>query len=391
MNRTHPHDVVIVGAGPAGHMTAVTLRELGFGGRVTIVTEEGLRPYDRTSVSKSLIGGATAPTPLEPSEIYEGDRLELRLNARAVALDVDLRRVTLSSGESLGYDALVVCTGASPVIPPQWRMPRVHTMRSAEDAMRLAVDMSRGGSLAIVGFGFIGAEVASAARSVGIDVHAVDALAVPFSDRFGDQAGRFLTSMHQEAGVRLHLGARVAGIVPEGDQLFLRLPDGGIRVDAAVVGVGSRPDVDWLAKAGADTGDGVLTDSNGRTSLPGVFAGGDCARWYSVRQGRHVRIEHWDTALLHGRHLAAAVLGSEAPFDPLPVFWSEQHGSRVQWVGHARATERVEIEKSVEDGKFVARFYAAGALHGLLAVNEPRAISRARRELRALDERQAAS
>jgi 3-phenylpropionate/trans-cinnamate dioxygenase ferredoxin reductase subunit len=375
--------IVIVGGGVAAQRCAFALRRLGFEGAVELVSAELEAPYDRTLLSKDLLAGdELAPcVPLSPESAYADEGISMRLGVRAVRLDAGGSRVVLSDGDALPYDRLVICSGGRPVLPPALACPGILTLRDAADLPRVHDALARARHLIVIGGGFIGGEVASAAVTRFAPVTLVEAANAPLAPVLGDEVAERVAGLHRRAGVRLECGVPVRGVQRSRAGFEVALADGRVLpADAVLVGVGMTPNVDWLADSGLELDDGIVTDAACRTSVPGVLAAGDCARWLHPRYGVHLRAEHWDTAIRHGEAAAAAALGSDEPFAPLPYFWSDQHGTKLQWVGHAPAWDEVEIEDDAEPG-FVARYRSAGRLAGVLTVGRPRACAAARREL----------
>jgi NADPH-dependent 2,4-dienoyl-CoA reductase/sulfur reductase-like enzyme len=329
---TEPEHVVVAGAGLAGLRTIEELRGRGYAGRVTLVGAEARLPYDRPPLSKKLLTGELDDTTLRPD--LDALDVQARLDERATGL---AGGVLETDRGRYGYDALVIATGASPVTLPG--PGRQHVLRTIDDALALRPLLRPGTALAIVGAGWIGAELATAAAALGCQVTVVEAADVPLAAAVGPEVGGQTAAWYAAAGVDLRLGQGVAAVEPGG----LALAGGDwLPADVVVTAVGVRPAVGWLASSGVETGNGIIVDEHLRTSVPGVFAVGDCAAFQSVRYGRRLRFEHWDVAL-HAPEVAAAnVLGGSEAYDPVPYFWSEQFGRMVQYVGyHAGAGQLV--------------------------------------------------
>lgn len=375
--------IVIVGGGVAAHECAFALRRLGHEGPVELVGAETEVPYDRTLLSKDQLAGedAAACVALSERPAYADAGIDVRLGVRAVRLPAGESRVELSDGDELAFDRLVVCTGGRPVMPEALVAPGVLALREAADLPRVHDALARVRHLVIIGGGFIGGEVASAAVKRYAPVTLVEAASAPLAPVLGDDVAGRLAGMHRAAGVELVCGTPVRGVRRERDGLGVVLSDGRtLWADAVLVGVGMTPNVEWLEGSGVELDDGVVTDSACRTARPDVLAAGDCARWEHPGYGARLRVEHWDVAMRHGEAVAAAALGSEEPFAPLPYFWSDQHETKLQWVGHAPAWDRVDLSEDDEPG-FVARYFDSERLAGVLTVGRPRACAAARREL----------
>jgi NADPH-dependent 2,4-dienoyl-CoA reductase/sulfur reductase-like enzyme len=379
--------IVVAGGGVAADRCAQALRDGGYEGDVVMVAGEDVPPYDRTLVSKDLLG----PEPpldrafLQPPGAYDERGIEVRYGTTAIALDPAQRRVALSDGEVLRYDRLVICTGGEPVVPEALRCPGVLALRSMRDAEILRSVLERCGHIAIVGGGFIGGEVASAAVARGCDVTMIEALDQPLERVVGPDVGARIAQLHRDNGVDVLTGAAAAAVRRDGERLCIDLAGGRTVVaDAVLVGAGMRPVTGWLEHSGVRVDGGIVTDSACRTDVPGVLAAGDCARWLNPRYGALMRVEHWDTARRHGAAAAASALGDDTPFAPLPFFWSDQHGVKLQSVGHAPAWDDVEIKDTEPAPGFVARYRLGGRLAGVFAAARPRAIGLARKELQAI-------
>jgi NADPH-dependent 2,4-dienoyl-CoA reductase/sulfur reductase-like enzyme len=324
-----PEHVVVAGAGLAGLRTIEELRGRGYAGRVTLVGAETRLPYDRPPLSKKLMIGELDDTTLR-HDLGALD-VQARLAESATGLEAGVLATTTAAGDAGRYDfdALVLATGASPVTLPG--DGRQHVLRTLDDALELRPRLRPGVALAIVGAGWIGAELATAAVALGCQVTVVEAGAVPLAAAVGPEVGGTTAAWYAAAGVDLRLGQAVDSVRPGG----LALAGGDwLPADVVVTAVGVRPAVSWLAGSGVQLGNGICVDEQLRTSVPGVFAVGDCAAFQSARYGARLRFEHWDVAL-HAPEVAAAnVLGGRETYDPVPYFWSEQFGRMVQYVGY---------------------------------------------------------
>ena len=384
--------VTVVGASLAGLSAARALRAYGYDGRIEIVGAERHRPYDRPPLSKEFLAGAVAADDLT-LESTEDEALDLhwRLGRGAVQLDPANRAVVLDTGERLVADGVVVATGAKARQFPGPRLAGVHTLRTLDDAVELRARLEPGVRLVVIGAGFIGAEVASTARRLGAEVTVAEAAPVPLAGPLGEEMGRVCAALHAEHGVRLIAGA--GGAVPVGDLPVdggrvraVRLADGTeLPADLVVAGIGSVPCVDWLAGSGLSIDGGVLTDERCATAIPGVVAAGDCAVTPSRYAGGLVRAEHWTHAQQQPAVAAATLLGHDhrpAPLADLPYFWSDQYGVRLQFAGHRRAGDVVEItEGDLESRRFVAVYRRGARAVAVLAMNQPKPFTRWRREL----------
>ncbi|HEY7255725.1 MAG TPA: FAD-dependent oxidoreductase [Solirubrobacterales bacterium] len=376
--------VLIVGGGLAAQRCAETLRRRGYDAPVRIACAEPRPPYDRPPLSKEMLAGTLAEDALayRPAWWYEEKEVELLLGFRAEALDPAARTVTLSTGVELPYGKLLIATGsAARGLPFLEGFDNVHALRTVADARRLRRELVPGARLAVVGAGFIGQEVAATARRLGVAVTMIEALEVPLEPVLGRELGSWFAGLHLDEGVRVKTGAMLERARGEGRIEELVLSDGQkIVCDAVVVGVGTAPATAWLGGSGLDPA-GVRTDSSGRTALPGIFAAGAASVPFDPRFGVHARTEHWDAAAWQGAATARAMLGEYPGTPPLPSFWSDQYGLRIQYVGHAHHSDTVVIEGSLEERDFEAVFTRGGIPVAGLAVGRPRAIPALRKRI----------
>lgn len=369
--------IVIVGGGLAAQRCAETLRRRGYEDSVRLVCAEPEPPYDRPPLSKEVLAGEASDEDLAYRQAwwYEEKGVELLLGARATGLNPAARRLRLDSGAELPYEKLLVATGgAARRLPFLAEYENAHALRTVADVRRLRGELLAGARLAIVGAGFIGQEVAATARKLGVEVTMIEALQVPLTPILGEELGGWFAGLHREEGVRVLAGARLEGARGDArvEELILA---GGERVacDAVVVGVGTVPATEWLRGSGLEE-DGVRTDTSGRTRVPGVFAAGDASVPFDQRFGTHARTEHWDAAAWQGAAAAKAMLGDYPGTPPLPSFWSDQYGLRIQYVGHAHHSDAVHFDGDPASRDFEAVFTRDGVPIGGLAVGRPRAI-----------------
>ncbi len=371
---------MIAGAGLAGVQTAVQLRERGWEGRVLLVGAEPHRPYDRPPLSKDLLLGKAEGAELDVD--YAGLGIELLLGCRATGLRPAERRLDTDAGP-LPYDLLVLATGAEaatlPVPGGDVRdTPAVHMLRTLDDARRLKPVLDGRGSLVAVGAGWIGAEVATAARAAGCRVTVAEAAGHPLPGALPAEIAARTRAWYAEAGAELRTGQPVTA-VREGE---VELADGTVLgADAVLLGVGSRPATGWLAGSGiALAPDGsVRADARLGAGPPGVYAVGDCASFPSARYGRRLLVHHWDNALAGPRTVAENALGGAADYDPVPYFWSEQFGRHVQYAGQHAPDDRL-LWRDPGDGEgWTACWLRDDALIAVLAVDRPRDLAQGRR------------
>jgi NADPH-dependent 2,4-dienoyl-CoA reductase/sulfur reductase-like enzyme len=349
--------IVITGAGLAGLRTAAELRAREYPGPITMVGAEPHPPYDRPPLSKKLMLGEVDSTSM--ADDAAALDLDLRLSETATGLDDGLLRT--DRGE-IPFSRLVIATGAAPI-----RLPGPgpqHVLRTIDDALAIRAALHPGTRLAIVGAGWIGAELATVAAARGCAVTVLEAAQAPAAAALGPAVGGLLAPWYPAAGVDLRLGQPVDSVQPGG----LALPGGGwLDADLVVTAVGVRPCTGWLAGSGvrltAGHREAVEVDSQLRTSVPGVYAAGDCAAFWSGRYGQRLRVEHWDTALHAPRVAAANLLGAAEEYDPVPYFWSEQFGHMVQFAGHPGQSDQV-----IQRGEATGQRWALGWFRGEPAV-----------------------
>jgi NADPH-dependent 2,4-dienoyl-CoA reductase/sulfur reductase-like enzyme len=369
--------VVIVGGGLAAQRAAETLRRRGYEGPVRMVCAEPDPPYDRPPLSKEVLAGTTGEESVayRPAWWYEEKQVELLLGRRAEVLDPEARTVALDSGAALRYDSLLIATGSAPRrLPFLDGYGNVHALRTLADARRLRTELVPGARLAIVGAGFIGQEVAATARGLGVEVTMIEALETPLAPILGERLGGWFAGLHLDQGVRVMTATMLEGARGNGRVEELVLAGGDtLACDVVVVGVGTVPATAWLEGSGLEP-DGVRTDIAGRTRLPDVFAAGDASIPFDPRFGVHARTEHWDAAAWQGAAVAKAMLGEYAGTPPLPSFWSDQYGLRIQYVGHAHHADDVVFDGDPGEREFEAVFTRDGVPVAGLAVGRPRAI-----------------
>lgn len=392
--------VVIVGGGLAGWRTAEELRAAGFTGRLTVLSNEEHPPYDRPPLSKRLLKAEVEATPIALArEGSDESTLQLDLRRRVYATGLQpgvvLTEEVTENGVINGkvnYDALVIATGVrARELPALAGHSRVFLLRTFDDvlALRRAMDTAR--SLLVVGAGFIGAEVATAAHDRGITVTVIEALDVPYERTLGSVLGGIVGRMAGRYGVQLRTGTGVEELLDSANSVRVRLTDGSeLEADIAVVGVGTQLNVEWLAATGADWKTGVTCDGAGRvtgldSSYGAVYALGDVAAWHDARLEEHLRFEHWTTAVDQAPVLARALVGDleGAPAGPaehlVPYFWSDQYGRKVQLLGRPSMADSVEVLHGEDPAdpeapaprKLIAGYFAAERLVAIAAISAP--------------------
>ena len=364
-----PARIVILGAGAAGHAAAETLRREGYAGQLVMIGADPALPVDRPNLSKDYLAG-TAPEewlPLRPREFFAEQEIELALGERAISVDAARKQVLLETGRAYRYDRLLLATGADPVRLdiPGADLPHLHYLRSLDHSRAIIAATKTARRTVVIGSSFIGLEVAASLRARGLEVHVVAPESVPLGRVMGPELGAFIRKVHEEHGVVFHLGTRPRAI--ERDAVTLETGE-RIPAELVVIGVGVRAELSLAEKAGLQVDRGVLVDEYLQTSAPGVFAAGDIARWPDPHSGERIRVEHWVVAERQGQTAARNMLGKQEKFDAVPFFWSAHYDVGINYVGHAVAWDRVEIEGSFEERNAAVRFVSGGSAVALATI-----------------------
>ena len=360
--------IIIAGAATAGLSAARELRRCGFGGSIVMIDQEHHGPYRRPEVSKGILDGHLDADGIR---IRWPEDLELeRIDGhRIVAAELGRRTVTCQAGSrtvQLPYDGLVIATGStarrSPLTGPK---EGVLSLRSLDDGVRLRQALREARCIVLVGGGFIGLEVAAVARTLGLEVHVVEAAELPLGTVLGRRFAHHLAGLHRDRGVNIHCGVTVTSVDGAGRVEGVTLSDGRrLPADIVVVSVGSTPAVGWLGGSGVDISDGIQCDRTcAMIGQDGVVAAGDIASWYNPLYERRMRVEHWTNAIEQGMYAAQRLLGVHDPqgFASAPYFWSDQYGMRLQSIGSASGHDEAEV--LLEDGeRLVVAYGAAGRL-----------------------------
>jgi 3-phenylpropionate/trans-cinnamate dioxygenase ferredoxin reductase component len=370
---TGPARIVVVGAGLAGLRTIEELRARGHEGQLVLVGAEDRPPYDRPPLSKKVMTGELDDTSLRAE--LDSLRVDFRPGQSATSLRPGV--LGTDAGE-LEFDALVLATGAAPI-----RLPgpgRQHVLRTLDDARALRDLLTPGTRLCVVGAGWIGAELATSATKRACQVTVVEAAAAPLTAALGSEVGAATSAWYAETGVELRLGQQVGSIEDGGVALA-----GGdwVPADVVVTAIGVRPAIGWLGGSGLELDNGIAVDGQLRTSMPGVFAAGDCASFWSGRYGRRLRFEHWDVALHAPEVVASSLLGGSEAYDPVPYFWSEQFGRMVQSVGWHSEADSMIWRGDPAGAKWAVCWLDGARLTATLTVSLPRDLLQARRLIEA--------
>jgi 3-phenylpropionate/trans-cinnamate dioxygenase ferredoxin reductase subunit len=378
---------VIVGANLAGGVAAAELREGGFDGRLVLIGEEPLLPYERPPLSKEYLRGEQTIEQhrVRPEGWYEEHDVELLIGERAEHVDATAREILLSTGGSLAFDKLLIATGARNVLlpVPGADLDGVFGLRTVADADRIREAAQPGASCVVVGMGFIGAEIAASLRSMGVGVTVVEPFEAPMYRVLGPQIGNVLRDVHADHGVDMRLGDEVEALEGRGRVEAVRTGAGTrLPCDFAVVGVGVHPNVELAEGSGIELSGGVVVDAGLETNVPGVFAAGDVAMHDHPIFGP-LRLEHWENALKMGQQAARAMVGEKQPFDDPHWFWSDQYDVNIQVAGYAPTWDEVVYRGSVEERCFSAFFLKDGRLRSVLSMNKPRDVRRSMDAIRA--------
>ena len=361
---TSDRTFVIVGAALAGAKAAETLRAEGFDGRVVLIGAEPERPYERPPLSKDYLRGESGRDKVyvHEEDFYAAQEIELLVGRTVTRLDTPARRVTLDDGQALGYDRLLLATGAEPrrVSIPGAELDGVHYLRTVGDSDVLRGRLDRGGSVVVVGAGWIGAEVAASARQRGLDVTLVAPESVPLERVLGAELGAVYRDIHADHGVQLLLGTDVEAFEGAAAVERVRTSDGRVlECDFVVVGVGVEPRSQLATAAGLAVDDGILVDEHLQTIVPGVFAAGDVANAWHPFYGERIRVEHWANALNQGPAAARNMLDRRERYDTIPYFFSDQYDVGMEYAGFAREWDRVVFRGDPATREFMA-FWLVG-------------------------------
>jgi 3-phenylpropionate/trans-cinnamate dioxygenase ferredoxin reductase component len=389
---------VIVGASLAGAKAAETLRAEGFDGRVVLVGTEGERPYERPPLSKEYLRGEAGREKVYVHEegFYDGHGVELRLGRTAVSLNTSARELALDDGERLRYDRLLLATGAEPrrLAIDGSELDGVLYLRSVGDSDALRGRLDAGGTVVVVGGGWIGSEVAASARQRGLDVTVIEPASLPLERVLGAELGAVYRDVHADHGVRMLLGTGVVAFEGDGAVERVRTGDGRtLECDFVVVGVGVQPRTRLAEGAGIAVENGILVDERLETSVPGVFAAGDVANAHHPFYGERVRVEHWANALHQGPHAARTMLGRPDAYESLPYFFSDQYDVGMEYAGFAREWDRVVFRGDPATREFIAFWLTGDRVVAGMNVNVwdvTDAIQRLIRERVAVDDRRLA-
>ena len=368
VDKSTPKKVVIIGAGAAGSAAAEMLRRCGYDGSVTMIDDDPGAPYDRPNLSKDYLAG-NAPEewiPLRPDGFYAEHKIDV-VRTSVASIDVAKKSIDVAGHQPISYDTLLIATGADPIrlnIPGD-HLPHVHFLRSLADSRSIIAAAKEAKHAVVIGASFIGLEVAASlrARNVSVDVVAPEKL--PLERVLGEDLGTFIKSFHESKGVVFHLGRKPQSV----DANSVTLDDGSkLEADLVVMGVGVRPRLDLAEKAGLAMDKGVSVNELLETSVPGIYAAGDIARWPDPVSGERIRVEHWVVAQRMGQVAARNILGARERFDYAPFFWSQHYDVSINYVGHAEKWDSVKVDGEAEKHDVAVRFVRDGKTLALATI-----------------------
>jgi len=365
--------LAIVGASLAGAKAAEGARDAGYDGRILLIGDEPVAPYERPPLSKGLLRGETDidAARVHPDGFYRDHDIHL-ITDRVLAIDAAERRITLSGAGTLGFDTAVLATGAAPrrLDVPGAALAGVHSLRSLDDAVALRDAIRHGRRVAVIGAGWIGSEVAASARQMGADVVLIDPAPVPLHRLLGDRIGAMFRRLHADHGVQLRLGTGVAEMAGTNAVDRVVLTDGRVEpADVVIVGVGVMPRTQLAADGGLAVDDGVVVDCHLESSVPGIFAAGDLARAWHPRYGQHLRVEHWANAIAQGTTAGRNAAGEREVADHLPYFFSDQYDLGLEYVGHHTPGDEVIVRGDLEGRRFVVFWHRNEIVTAAMHVN----------------------
>jgi len=364
-----PEKIVIVGGGAAGFAAAERLRREEYQGSIVMLSDDDAPPVDRPNLSKDYLAG-TAPEdwlPLRSRSFYSKNEIDLRLRSNVTSIDVRSREVSLADGIKVPYDSLLLATGAEPVRVsiPGADQPHVHTLRSLADCRAIIEGVKTARRAVVMGASFIGLEAAASLRAREIEVHIVAPDKRPMERILGPQMGDFVRKLHEEHGVIFHLEDLASAI----DSKEVKLKGGGIiEADLVVAGIGVRPRIGLAERAGLALDRGVVVDAYLETSVAGIFAAGDIARWPDPHTGEGIRVEHWVVAERQGQTAALTMLGHREKFTAVPFFWSQHYDVPINYVGHAEKWDELTVEGDIAAKDCLLRFRRKGNTRAVASI-----------------------
>jgi apoptosis-inducing factor 3 len=366
-----PAAVVIIGGGAAGNAAAEMLRREGFVGRITLLSADDCSPVDRPNLSKDYLAGQAQDSwiPLRSADFYKAHGIDLILNARVAAIDPAAKTLRREDGGTHAYDKLLLATGAEPVHLNIPGAERVHYLRTFDDSRAIIAAADKAKRVVIIGASFIGLEAAAALRERGLEVHVVGPEARPLEKILGPEIGEVIRALHAAHGVTFHLGTSAIAL----DAAGVTLANGAtLPADLVVAGIGVRPALALAQAAGLEIDRGVSVDAYLETSVPGIFAAGDLARWPDPLSGQTLRVEHWVVAEQQGQVAALNILGRRQRYDRVPFFWSQHYDVFIRYVGHAEHWDHTTIDGSPAAKNCLVSYFSNGRKLAVAAIGRDR-------------------
>ena len=372
-----PSSIVIIGASLAGAKAAEALREAGFDGRLTLIGDEHELPYERPPLSKGYLQGKEERGKIfvHPAGWYADQNIDLLLGVAVTGIDRERRTVTRADGHTVAYDALLLTTGATPrhLPVPGADVDGVLSLRSVSDSERIKSLFGSASRIAFVGGGWIGLEVAAAAREAGVEATIVEMEPLPLLRVLGPEVATVFADLHRDHGVDLRTGVHVAGILTDGRRATgVQLADGArVDADAVVVAIGAAPNTELAVEAGLDVDNGILVDASLRTSDPNIYAAGDVANAFNPLVGKRIRVEHWDNARKQPKIAARAMLGEDVADDRVPYFFTDQFDLGMEYAGYVEpgGYDSVVVRGELPSRKFISFWLADGRVRAGMNVN----------------------
>ena len=364
-----PSRIVIVGGGAAGFAAAEMLRRQDYRGSIVMLSQEAAAPIDRPNLSKDYLAGSAPEDwmPLRSDDFYREAKIDLRLGVEVTSIDTKAKKVILAGGEGIPYERLLLATGAEPVrLPiPGSDQPHVHLLRSLSDSRAIIASAKDAKRAVVIGASFIGLEVAASLRTRDIEVHVVGLEQRPMERVLGAEMGDFVRALHEEHGVIFHLGDTVTAI----DGKCASLKSGGvIEADLVVIGVGVKPRLSLAERCGLAVDRGVTVNAYLETSVPGIYAAGDIARWPDKHSGQAIRVEHWVVAERQGQTAARNMLGQREAFEDVPFFWSQHYDVPINYVGHAEKWDEIAIDGDIGAKDCLVRYICGGRVLAVASI-----------------------